>query len=324
MKGARRGFGGSLVLALGMAATCQGQSGIQFRGPESGLLYDPPTRSVRGIAGLIGAARVGEAIEKEVDWAAVAPNGKVTLFRRAGVIRVLDAAAGMPAMPLITAEAPDAVLWGTESRSVLLVWMNGKSAQRVDLDNSGKASAGALQSFELEGEITAVAGTPNGPLVAAVSGRGVYAINLATRVARLLLTLPNCKALSVTGEGEAAWAVDGEGGVLLRIALNGDEQPTVSVSDPERLRGVTRIAAAPNGQDLLLANSETRRLYLLRAAENSISDAAVLDGPVTILRPMSRNTLYLLGHRNTLSESVQLYDDLRGDTVFVPFLGGEQ
>jgi hypothetical protein len=118
--------------------------------------------------------------------------------------------------------------------------------------------------------------------------------------------------------------VDAEHGVLSRIGLNGEEQPAVYAADAQRLTEVSRLAMAPNGRDVLLANSATRRLYVLHAESRELAELAVLDGPASQLTPVGRNSLYLLGHRTTATESVQLYDDMRGDTVFVPFLGGNQ
>lgn len=312
----------SMVLGLLTASLCSGQL-VQFRGPDSGLVYDPPTQSIRSIAGLIGAARMGDAVLEGIEWASVAPNGKVALYRKGGRIAALTAAGPVQEVPTFQGEAPEDVFWSAESQSAVLVWTRDRRTQRIEVDASGAITAGAAQAFELDGEITAVAGTSSGPLFAAVAGRGIYAVEARSGVSRLLLPLETCRALAASADGTRIWAIDGARGILFRIGM-ADEQPAVVATDAERLAGVSRLAMSSNESDLLLANAETRKLYLFDGGNQELTEVAALEAPVTQMRPLGRKTLYLLSHRATATESVQLYDALRGDIFFVPFVGVEQ
>lgn len=311
-----------LMLSLLTATLCSGQL-VQFRGPDSGLVYDPPTQSLRSIAGLIGAARMGDAIVQEVEWASVAPNGRTAFYRKGGKILSLTPAGQVKEAPISQVADPEEVFWGAGSGTALLVWTRAKLTQRLEIDAAGAITSDGVQTLELDGEITAVTGANDGRIFAAVAGRGVYLADARKGTSRMLLPMASCPALSVSGDGRELWAVDGERGVLYRIGM-GDEQPAVVTTDPERLTGVSRMAISSNHTDLLLANPQTRTLYLYGASSRSLTEVAALEAPVTQLRPLGRETLFLLSLRATKTETVQLYDDARGDVYFVPFVGGEQ
>jgi len=311
-----------LMVSLLSATLCSGQL-VQFRGPDSGLVYDPPTQSLRRIAGLIGAARMGDAIVQEVEWASIAPNGKTALYRKGGKILALTTAGQVKEAPVPQVADPEEVFWGAGSQTALLVWTRAKLAQKLEIDVAGAITSDGVQTLELDGEITAVTGASDGRIFAAVAGRGVYVVDAGKGTSRMLLPMASCPALSTSGDGSELWAVDGERGVLYRIGM-GDEQPAVVTTDPERLTGVSRMAMSSNHIDLLLANPKTRTLYLYGASSRSLTEVAALEAPVTQLRPLGRETLFLLSLRTTKTETVQLYDDARGDVYFVPFVGGEQ
>lgn len=312
-----------LILVLGTAAICLPQASVRFRGPESGLLYDPPTQSIRNITGLMGAAQLGDAVIEGVEWATVAPSGKVALYKKGDGLLAFSAQTASAVIAVAQAEAPDDVLWAGDSQSAVLLWPNSKILQRVAIDGAGVVSAEPRKEFGLDGQISAITTGTSDTLVAAIAGRGVYLVDLQKLSSRLLLPLNDCLAIVSSGDNSAVFAIDGVHGVLYRIGL-GDEQPTVVSADSERLMGVTRMANASNGRGVLLANSETRKIYQWRAGDQLLTDVAALEAPVTVLRPIGRNSLFLLGHRTTSAESVQFYDDLRGDTIFVPFQGGGQ
>lgn len=316
-------LGRRLVMIVGTAAISFTQPAVRFRGPDSGLLYDPPTQSIRSINGLIGAAQLANAVVDGVEWGSVAPSGKLALFKKGGNLLALVVQA-VPATDVVgQADAPDEVLWAADSQSATLVWTTTKTVQRIAVGTNGTVTSDVKRELSLDGEIRSVGAGAAGTLVVAVAGRGVYVVELQKMTSRLLLPLPECRAILTSTDESALFAIDGERGILYRISF-GEEQPTVVSADTDRLAGVTRMANSTNGRGLLLANSETRRIYQLNGGDQAVEELAVLEAPVTLLRPIGRSSLYLLGHRTSGAESVQFYDDLRGDTVFVPLQGGNQ
>jgi len=316
-------WGRRLVLAVGTAAICLTQPAVRFRGPDSGFLYDPPTQSIRSITGLIGAAQLADSMVDGVEWGSVAPSGKLALFKKGGNLVALAAQTGPTTVGVSQSDAPDDVLWAADSKSALLIWTASKTVLRIAVGADGRVTSDVKREFSLEGDITSVAAGAAETLVAAVANRGVYVVDLQKMTSRLLLPLTECRALVTSTDESAVFAIDGERGILYRISF-AEEQPTVVSADAERLAGVTRMANSSNGRGLLLANSETRKIYQLNAGDQAVADLAVLEARVTLLRPIGRSSLYLLAHRTDGAESVQFYDDLRGDTVFVPFQGGNQ
>ena len=62
-----------LVCLLTSAVTaCVAQS-VPIAGPMTGWVYDPPSRSLRAISGIPGAARLGGAVVDGISWGSVAP-----------------------------------------------------------------------------------------------------------------------------------------------------------------------------------------------------------------------------------------------------------
>lgn len=318
----RKAFCRHLTLGILLATLCNGQL-VQFRGPDGGLVYDPPTQSLRGIAGLIGAARLGDAILENVEWASIAPNGKTALYRKGGQMLALTSAGLMEEVRQAPVEDPEEVLWGKGSQSAVLVWTKAKRTQKIEIDAVGAISSQEPHGLDLDGEITAVAGTVETRMYVAVSGRGVYLVDAQTGGNKMLLPLASCRVLASNAEGTGIWAIDGDRGVLLRIAVD-DGQSAVFTTDPERLKGVTRLGVLSNEKELLLANPETRTLYLYTADNRTLAEVSALEAPVTHLSPLGRETLLLLSYRATNAQSIQLYDALRGDIFFVPYLGAEQ
>src|SRR5512145_1242237 len=113
-----------LSLALcGAALSCLGQ-GIQVGGPITGMVYDAPSKSLRQILGMPGAARLGAPLLSEVDWASVAPDGRTAVVVVQGEARLVSSkditqdSSGTPILGLLN--APQFSCWAEDSASLVL------------------------------------------------------------------------------------------------------------------------------------------------------------------------------------------------------------
>lgn len=77
------------LLFLALLASAAFAQTPSVRSPQSGLVYDPPSRSLRTIAGFLGAAYLGAACVADIDAASVAPGGRFALIAREETIRLV-------------------------------------------------------------------------------------------------------------------------------------------------------------------------------------------------------------------------------------------
>ncbi len=43
-------------------------------GPVEGFVFDPPTRTIRAVNGVLGSATLGRALSRDLDFASIAPH----------------------------------------------------------------------------------------------------------------------------------------------------------------------------------------------------------------------------------------------------------
>ncbi|OYW11362.1 MAG: hypothetical protein B7X34_03270 [Acidobacteriia bacterium 12-62-4] len=287
------------------------------------MVYDPPTRSLRSIIGIVGAAQLGESILEDLDWASVAPDGRVSIIRRANQLYYVHGNATAQTVQAHESAVPDDVLWAHDSRSAFLFWRKGKSGQRITIQSDGRVAIDPVVALKQEGDITAVAGSPAGSLLLAIDGSGIHLWDVANDTTILVAPIRACHAIVLADDKSQAWAVDGESGVLYKIELSSG-QLSVASAETDTLLGVTVMAITSANRGILLANPTKQSLYLLRMDNMEIGHVASLEAPITMFQALGRRSLMLLGHRAKVSESIVLYDELRTDTFFVPVLEEKQ
>src|SRR5687768_16217534 len=102
----------------GLIIACSAQD-IRLSGPITGLVFDQPSQSLRQVVGMPGAALLGQAILSDVDWASVAPSGRVAIVMRQGEVRLFSATAD-PAEAIIQGAviSPLYSAWAADSSTV--------------------------------------------------------------------------------------------------------------------------------------------------------------------------------------------------------------
>ncbi len=323
-------FRTSLSLALcGAALSCFGQ-GIQVGGPITGLVYDAPSKSLRQILGMPGAARLGAPLLSEVDWASVAPDGRTAVVVVNGEARLVSSkditqeSPGAPIMGLLS--APRFSSWAEDSSSLVLYSAENRSLQWVRLNAQSVEADPAMPLTGFDGEVTAMAADKASAVtVLSVAGSGVYLVG-SSGAATLLLPSAEVSAIALEPGGQTLWVADRTNAQLVQLTeLGFTPTAQVLISDPEKLADISALGLSFDKRRLYLASRSTQLLYEFDRSAALLSEGIALDAPAELLLPLGRPSLRLLGQRGKLGAPLYLLDEKSGPGLFfVPAGEGEQ
>lgn len=312
----------------GFALVCPAQD-LRMTGPITGLVFDGPSRSLRLMLGMPGAARLDTTLLSDVEWASVAPNGRMAIIARHGETRLFSKDE-MDSAPEGTAligamESPGLSAWAADSSAVAVFSAQTQSLQWIRLEAQSATAEPALALSGVEGTVTALAVDPGSRLaVVAVQNTGVYRISSSGGVA-LVVPIPDASALAMEPGGRTLWIADRTQAQVLEVALDQPGSPANALlTGAERFADLSVLGLSSDKKTLYLADRPTRRLYLYERSTAALSEPIALDAPATLLAPLGRSTVLLLGQRAKLEEPLYILDVSSGPALyFVPVLGGE-
>jgi len=284
-------------VVCGLALSCFAQ-GFRIGGPVAGFVFDAPSKSLRQVLGMPGAAHLSPALLADVDWASVAPNGRTVVVIRQGEARLVstaDVAQNPPGGPLEGLYEPPTL------------------DPPIALDG-------------VEGEVTALATDAASKIaVVAVAGAGVYRVTSEGVV--LVLPMADVSAIAMSPGGDLLWVADRSNGQVLEVASPGSNpESRILLSDSERFADLSALALSSDNKRLYLASRSTRVLYWLDRSTSLLSEGIELDTPATLFSPLGRpSLLLLLGVRAKLGDPFYLLDEQSGPGLFfVPAGEGDQ
>ena len=316
-------------VVCGFALSCFAQ-GFQIGGPVAGYVFDAPTKSLRQVLGMPGAAHLSPALLTDVDWASVAPNGRTALVIRHGEARLVSSAnvAQDPPGGAVEAlyEPPQWSAWAQDSSAVVLYSANTRAVQWVRFNTQPPTLDPPIALDGVEGEVTALATDAASKVaVVAVAGAGVYRVTSEGVV--LVLPIADASAIAMSPGGETLWVADRSNGQVLEVADPGSNpESRVLLSDSERFADLSALALSSDNKRLYLASRSTRVLYWLDRSSSLLSEGIELDAPATLFSPLGRpSLLLLLGDRANLGDPFYLLDEQSGPGLFfVPAGEGDQ
>ena len=94
----------------------------QIRGPVTAYYFDAPSRSVRAIAGVPGAAYLSAAQDSAFDAVWMAPGGRMSLAVKQGALWLVQYSDGGPSFTPLNGVAGDAdrVIWSPDGKGAAL------------------------------------------------------------------------------------------------------------------------------------------------------------------------------------------------------------
>lgn len=320
------------------------QQDVQFSGPISGWVVDPPTHSIRLVTGMPGAALLGRQVLSDLTWASTAPGNSMTAIAIRNRAEDTAEAVLLHGDHLSTiqgsaiADAPQLAAWSPDAKAVALIWPEARTAQIVRIQpDDNKATAAepfVIANLPETGAITGavVASSSIDSLYLTIADSGIYKVSTNAdapsegkeQFASLVLATLSCQAIALDSEGGKLWVVDQSANTLNEIAIASNEGSTFSL-DADILNGVSAIWPSAKQKALYVANAASRKIYRVDLTSHAVTEAiSQLDSAATMLMPMARPSVFLLGVRGSAEEPLYLWDEVSGNVYFVPQGGDGQ
>jgi len=314
-------------IVCGLALSCFAQS-VQIGGPITGLVFDAPTKSIRRVLGMPGAAHLSPAVLSDVEWATVAPNGRVVIAIRQGearLISVADINQDPPGVSLAGLfDQPQWSAWVPDSTAVVLYSPTARAVQVVRLTAQSAVADSPIEITGAEGDITALAIDASSKVaVLAVKGSGIYRVTSDGAVQ--VLPMADASAIALSPSGDTLWVADRSNGQVLEISSpSSSPEIRVLLSDAGRFADVSALGLSSDGSRLYLASRSAQLLYWLDRSTELPSDGIALDVPATQFSPLGRASLLLLGSRDKAGDPFYLLDEQSGPGLFFVPAGDQE
>lgn len=303
-----------LLSASGLMAQ---QSGL--RGPVSGLVYDEPARAVRAMLGVPGSSYLGAPVLADLDFAAVAPNGRLAMALKGGRLTLVRFGAETatetlaenyptPSLASWAADSSAVALYGTEAG--IAVWRKlGIAPEPARLGNP--APLGLVSALTLEDGARSV--------ILIARGEGNSAVYRAAEGAEPALLARGLDITAIAASADAVYLSDR--GAHTVSAVRGAAE--VSQIANEALGVKDPVGLALIGSDLLVASGENHELVRLNPATGELLGRIALDFAPDRLHRLTQGAdggspLYSLKSRGQANDPLEVLDASRGAVFFVP------
>jgi len=286
----RRNLISILLLALAALPLVAGE--MTVTGPVSGFVFDSQQRAIRPVMGILGAAYLGDPVAPGVDFASVAPSGKVALAVSGGrlflvmgfgvgELRWIDLGAAMDGL--------DRAAWNADSTAAVVA---SSTAGRVQRWSHLDATPAASDPTVLDGPILALAIDAAGEnIVAGVDGNGVYFV--AGGAVRQLSRLDKPAAIALAaGDLFTANRTTNEVLVIHDFANGGDA--TIFANEAMGVTDPVGLALSADQRSLIVAGGSAKRLTVFDLAGASAPGQVDLDFQPSRAERLSDKSLYLL------------------------------
>lgn len=296
-----------LVLSCGLALAAQAQSGSRLDGPTQGAVYDAPSRSLRPVAGAFGAATLGPALMRGLDFASMAPrSGRGIACRQEQCFLIGGELLGET--PLADqAGVPDGAAWSADGAVAALY---SRAEEWIRVVRGGDVSA-QWSLASLDADLSAVEVSPDGrTIVFAMTGEhpGVFTL---TGEGNFVPLLAASRPVALAYRGSTLLVLDGQ--EITELAADGvaHRWSVEAVQDP------VDLAAGESGgrAALFVAGAADHMLYTFDAASHGlIGETALSFAPS---RVEAAGSDYLLTARGGEEDILWAFSANRG-VFFVP------
>ena len=302
-----------LFTLASVAALLPAEDSTRLTGPTSGLLFDAPSRAIRVVMGVPGAAYLGAALASDLDNGSVSPNGRLAVTISAGAASLINVADGPPPLDntrfSFATGCEGAVAWNADSSAVALNCAEGARLYRI--------AGGNVERLELAqfAAAKALAVDASGTAVFAASANGIYRIDADS--ARLLASVENSSSLALAGK--TLYAIDRAGKQVVAIEnLDASASLRMVVGAGQGLENPLAVGISADGAMLYVAEggeSKSLRVFNARTAEPVARLELDFDpGRVDALG----NGLFLLNARKEAADTLHVLDARQLAVYFIP------
>ena len=309
------------ILLLAAIPPLSAQEG-RFEGPNSGYLFHFPSRSLRAVMGVPGAARLSHPLIRGLSFASVAPDGSRALIQTDSGWLLADQLSGAePRLRVVEgAQAgADRIGWNRIG-SVAVLSSTAKGIQRIRIAPNSLTVEALPSIWPLVGNISAIAVDSSGEHVVVgmehAEAGGLYLIE-HDRSPRLLVSMPSPVDAVFEGSSRRLLAADRSTRSLVELT---DVMAPAAVFFDGGSTGIRDpIALAVFGDSLFVANASPQSLQVFSLAEGRVRREIMLEFEPAALLPFSEKPLYLLRSPAGPGEPAWMLDARQETAVwFVP------
>ncbi len=280
-------------------------TGPGMTGPVDGFVFDPPSRGIRAISGLVGSSSFGPVLVRDLDYASIAPRQDHAFVLRGEhqtfVSGLSSGTATSLALPS-TVLRPEGAGWSGDGSAAILYSRSGNWIQAVTGLPGAASPAQSIDLTPFGGALAVLAADSSGQQVAVgFSGNsgGVYAMNRTHGFAQVL-SLAKPVALTFSADGLTLYALDAATAQVWQVNLADLTSQSFALSgllDPIGMALVPNVV--PNGasrQTIYIAGGQDKLLQAYDAASGALLATLPLGFEPSTIDVLGTNS-YLLGPR---------------------------
>jgi hypothetical protein len=279
-----------LAAAASLAVASAQQAGIT--GPVEAFTFDPPTASLRAVAGYPGAASFGPAILNGLEFASVAPQHNYAVAFQSGnfeLVSGLDSGAASAQTVSGVTHLAGAVSWSSDGSFAVLYSASANWLQTVSGLPKNPVAGAWMDLSSLGGPLNAVALDTSGKQIAVAIGgpgsaSGLYVMTASQAFSRVL-QLANPVALSFSTDATELLGIDAATKQLATVTLATlafQMTPLDGLADP--------FAVQESAQKIYIASRSDQLLRELTSTGGEVADLPLGFSP-TGIQPFGANSL---------------------------------
>jgi hypothetical protein len=301
----------AFLFVIGLiSAICLPAQSASFSGPVEAITFDAPTRSVRAVMGIPGAASFGPALLEGVDLASVAPlqsyglvfeNGKCIFVSGLGSKTVSSVAiAGVTSYP-------DGIVWSGNGSLAILYSRAGNWFQTIAGFPAAPLAGALVDVASLGGSLTTVAVDATGKqIVAAVSGDDGGVFQASGQSFTRLASLTHPVSLSFSSNGQTLYALDAATLQVTAVTISSHGLLTLGLPGMTNPIAIQSVQDSQNRQLLYIAGGSDRILRIVDVTSQQIVNDVALNFPPTGLAPFGSGS-FVLAFRSQSANPLWLF-----------------
>jgi len=283
-----------LYLELALAGGLAAQQG-SLTGPVQAYTFDAPTRSLRAVIGIAGAASFGPALSDNLDFASIAPrqsygiafqDGQWLLVSGLGSSKIsMRALAGVEAQP-------EGIAWSADGSHAVLYSRSGNWLQMVGGFPGAPAVGPRIDGSSLGGELISIAADANGKLMAAgFSGEdGAVYLSSDGQTFNKLAAVGQPVSLSFSTDSATLYVLDGSASQVIALSVASGGFQTIPLAGLASPVAIQAVEDSGNHAQLYIAAAGDRLVRVLDVASQQIVTDVPLSFQPTCLDQFGSNS----------------------------------